>query len=288
MERVSSIYKSAAGRDRIVAIYEEVLARWPAPGEQKCLDTRHGRTFVIVAGDRQAPPLILLHGSGSNSATWAGDAARYARHACVYAVDIPGESGKSEEARFACRGGAFREWLDDVLDGLGVETAALGGMSLGAWAALDYAVYRPERVSALVLLCPSGICPPRLAFPLAALACAPFGSAGMRHMERLIFRDADPGPEAREFFDLVAKHFAYRQETPPVFGDEELRRVTMPVLYIGGEQDVVLQSRASAARLERLLPAVTACVLPGAGHALIAAGPIVEEFLERQLAGQVR
>ncbi|MEZ4582230.1 MAG: hypothetical protein R3A10_11470 [Caldilineaceae bacterium] len=47
---------------------------------------------------------MLLHGSGSNSATWMGDAAAYAEQCQVYAVDIPGEPGKSAPDRFSWTG----------------------------------------------------------------------------------------------------------------------------------------------------------------------------------------
>ena len=114
-----------------------------------------------------------------------------------------------------------------------------------------------------------------------APACAPFGRRGRQRLMDMLFQGADPGREAGEFLDLTSEHFVYRQETPPIFGDEELRRVTMPALYIGGGRDIVLHSRQTAARLQRLLPKVEAHVLPEAGHALIEVSGIVEDFLAR-------
>ena len=43
--------------------------------------------------------------------------------------------------------------------------------------------------------------------------------------------------EADLIFTLVAKHFRYRAGAPPLFSDEELGRLTMPVLYLAGEKD---------------------------------------------------
>lgn len=274
-----SIYRSASGREAILALYEKILAAWPVPSRRLCVATRHGETFVIASGDEDAPPLILLHGSGSNSATWAGDVRRYALQYRVYAVDIPGEAGKSAETRFSCRGPAFREWLDDVFDGLGVAQAVLGGMSLGAWAALDYAAYRPERVGKALLICPAGVCPPRPGFGLAALIYLPLGDWGIERMKRLVFKDAVLPADAERFFVLTAKYFRFRMEAPEIMSDEVLRRVTMPALFLAGEDDAILPSRKTAARLQRLLPQVRTHVYPSDGHAVLGVTDVVLAFL---------
>jgi hypothetical protein len=48
--------------------YRELLTKWPVPNEQLTVPTSQGDTFVIASGAPDAPPLILLHGTGSNSA----------------------------------------------------------------------------------------------------------------------------------------------------------------------------------------------------------------------------
>tara|TARA_B100001964_G_C14144114_1_gene558856 strand:- start:63 stop:305 length:243 start_codon:yes stop_codon:yes gene_type:complete len=63
----ASIYKSPAGEKAIKDHYNSVLANWPVPKDELSVPTRHGRTFIIACGDETAPPLILLHGSGSNT-----------------------------------------------------------------------------------------------------------------------------------------------------------------------------------------------------------------------------
>src|SRR5512137_453374 len=114
--QTQSIYKSTAGAEKIMALYNQVLAQWPVANEHLTAPTRYGDTFVIASGEPTAPPLVLLHGSGSNSATWAGDVLTYSQYFRVYTVDIPGEPGKSVPNRFSWDGSAFAEWLDDVLN----------------------------------------------------------------------------------------------------------------------------------------------------------------------------
>lgn len=61
------IFKTEAGGREILRRYEQNLAHWPVPAEQLRVPTREGDTFVLVCGPEDAPPLLLLHGSGSNA-----------------------------------------------------------------------------------------------------------------------------------------------------------------------------------------------------------------------------
>jgi pimeloyl-ACP methyl ester carboxylesterase len=91
----TSIYKTPAGEKAVMTLYDTLLDGWPVPYEKLTIPTRHGSTFVITSGEPAAPPLVLLHGAGANSAVWAGDVVEYSRHYRVYAPDLLGEPGKS-------------------------------------------------------------------------------------------------------------------------------------------------------------------------------------------------
>jgi pimeloyl-ACP methyl ester carboxylesterase len=63
----------------------------------------------------------------------------------VYAVDIVGEAGNSADNRPPLRTDAYADWLGEVLDALGHDSAAVVGNSLGGWIALKFAVTYPQR-----------------------------------------------------------------------------------------------------------------------------------------------
>lgn len=152
-------FKSREGKDAVLKRYDSFRQGWPQPNQEYGVPTRYGETFVIECGDKTAPPLILLHGSSMNSLMWMGDAREYCRKYRVFAVDIPGEPGRSEERQLPFHGPAFADWLSDVFQALSLPTASLVGISLGAWLALKFAVAYPEKVDRLVLLCPAGVGP---------------------------------------------------------------------------------------------------------------------------------
>ncbi|MGE5404702.1 MAG: alpha/beta fold hydrolase [Candidatus Saccharibacteria bacterium] len=274
-----AVFKSEAGRQAILTRYDEIINQWPVPYETKIIPTRHGQTFVITFGNEGKPPLILLHGSTSNSVFWMGDAARLAAHYRVYAVDMPGEPGKSEPLRRKL-GIACSEWMEDVYKGLSLDKAYLMGISLGGWVVSKFAVENPERVGKLVLLCPPGIAPQRKSFLLRIMPWMLFGNYGKARIMKIISGNTYILPEAMEYLRLISNHFNPRVVVFPLFTDDELRRLTMPVIMFGGAEDVLLYSDKTAARLSKLLPRVTTKVLPNTGHFLINLTDEIIDYLQ--------
>ncbi len=93
------IFKSAMGKAAILSYYDSVLDRWPVPYESLHVPTSLGDTHIIACGDKGNPVLVLLHGSSANATMWVGDVSEYSQSFRVYALDIPGEPGKSAAAR---------------------------------------------------------------------------------------------------------------------------------------------------------------------------------------------
>jgi pimeloyl-ACP methyl ester carboxylesterase len=276
-----SIYKSPPGEMAVMAAYDALLAHWPVPCDMRTVPTRHGDTFAIASGGESAPPLVLLHGAGTNSAIWAGDVVDYSRHYRVYAVDLLGEPGKSASHRPAWDGPAYVEWLEDVLDGLMIEKAALLGLSQGGWTVLKFATRKPERAAKLVLLTPGGVVPDRLSFALQAIPLSLLGRWGARRINRLVLGGQAVPQEVEAFASLLLTHFRPRIGVLPIFSDEELRRLTMPVLLLAGAEDVLRDGTKIAARLQPLVPNLTTIIVPEAGHALLDTTARILPFLAR-------
>jgi pimeloyl-ACP methyl ester carboxylesterase len=274
------IYKTEAGEREIRRRYEHVLANWPVPAEHVRVPTREGDTFVLVCGPDEAPPLLLLHGSGSNATMWMGDVTTWAKHFRVHAVDIIGEPGLSAPSRPPLDSTAYALWLDDVLDHLGLERTAVAGASLGGWLALDYATRRPDRVERLALLCPGGVGRQKVGVLLKALLYKPFGRWGMRRSIKAVAGvDAREMPEVAEYITLMFTHFLPRRDRLPVFSDEALRKLTMPVLVIAGERDAMIDSSDTAKRMHHTVPHANVTLLPDVAHSVIGQTQQILDFL---------
>lgn len=271
---MNSIYKSPAGAEILERRYRELLELWPVPHETLVLPTGQGDTFVVASGPVDAPPLVVLHGSGGNSARWIREIPAFAAEFRVYAIDLIGEPGLSAPSRPAYDSDAYARWLDAVLTGLNVTAAAFVGESLGGWMALDYTIRRTERVSRLALRCPSGIGKQLWSVLPYAILQLPFGERGrLRTLEYAVGRK--PAPEDAAYMLLINEHFSPRGQLP-VFGDEQLRRLTMPVYALVGGQDRMLDSATTKRRLEAAAPHADVTLLPDVGHQL---PPATDELL---------
>lgn len=279
MMNTSTRYKTIEGEKAVMAIYDAALKNWPVAHETHMLTTRHGETFVIASGNALSPAMILLHGAGGNSSMWAGDVTDYSRHYRVYAVDLPGEAGKSATNRPAWDSPAFAEWLEDVFNGLKIEHATLVGISQGAWTALKFAVVMPNRVDKLVLIAPGGIVPDRPLFIVRAIGLTFMGNWGSRRLVHALFADQKVPDAVIDTVAQTSTQFKPRLGILPIFSDDELRRLTMPVLLLGGTKDIIRDLNKIEARLRGLIPHLKTVIIPGAGHALVNTSDCVMEFL---------
>ncbi|OOC53980.1 MULTISPECIES: alpha/beta fold hydrolase [Nocardiopsis] len=278
---MSTIYTSPTGERELRLHYRRALESWPVPADHLRISTGQGETFVLACGPQDGPAVLLLHGSGANATAWNADVTELARRARVYAVDVIGEPGLSAPSRPPLDSGAHARWLEEVLDGLGLTSAAVVGMSLGGWMALDLATRCPERVRRLGLLCPGGLGRQRTGRILLSMALRVFGARGRRRSVRSMTGLSET--EDRSVLDAVERTFAHfrpRTEGLPRFSDQALGRLTMPVLAIVGERDAMFDSRQSARRLRARVPHATVTVLPGTGHAVLGQGAAIAAFLD--------
>lgn len=257
----NSVFKTEAGRDKVRAYYNRVLSQFPFG--QRYVETTFGQTFMLTAGQESNPPIILLHGSCSNSAFWFPEIMALSNNFRVYAVDIIGEAGNSEEYRPDLSSDAFALWMKDVLVALGIERTVLIGNSLGGWMALKFATAYPEQVSRLILIASAGLAQIRPQFLLNVGQTRQ--ADGTVPVSPAIIGEQSIPKEVLDFMNLIVENYNPIQDLP-VYADEQLQRLNMPVLFIDGEDDVIIDAERSAQRLSRIIPSAAIRLLPNCGH----------------------
>ncbi|MFG2643215.1 alpha/beta fold hydrolase [Streptomyces sp. NPDC048370] len=218
--------------------------------------------------------VLLLHSGVCDRRMWDGQfAALAAAGMRVVRCDLRGFGETPVDAPHA-----HSDDVVELLDGLGVERAALVGSSFGGEVALEVAVRHPGRVSALVLLC-SGMPGYEASDELRAW--------GRREDELIEAGDLDgavalnvdtwlgpeAGAEARERVRRMQRRaFEVQLAAPEEFGPvdpgvgaADLAGIDVPCLVVSGAHDVP-DFREMATRLTAVLPDAQHVDLDWAGH----------------------
>ena len=138
----------------------------------------------------------------------------------------------------------------------------------------------PERVTQLVLLAPGGVAPTRMSFIVRAVPLSFLGRHGAEAIVRITLGGQPVHEDAVRFMNLIMTHFRPRIGALPLFTDEELSRLTMPVLLVLGARDPIVDSVKTALRMASLLPQLKVSILPDAGHVLVGLAGDIAPFIE--------
>ncbi|MGA7207124.1 MAG: alpha/beta hydrolase, partial [Specibacter sp.] len=142
---------SVAGDHRSIWTY---LVR--TPHALHFVDAGGVRTRYLEAGDPANPALILLHGTAGSLENFCANYEALSQKYHVLGLDMLG-CGYTDKPDFDYRISDYAGHVRDFMDALGLDTAALIGVSLGSWVAARLAKDSPERIASLIALAPAGI-----------------------------------------------------------------------------------------------------------------------------------
>ncbi len=118
-------------------------------------DFAAGISFLRRAGNAGAPSLVLLHGIGSNAASFADLTMAMPAAINVVAWDAPGYGASVPLPVAMPTPRHYADVLARFLDVIALSQIALAGHSLGALFAGSFAASYPDRVSTLALISPA-------------------------------------------------------------------------------------------------------------------------------------
>ena len=183
---------------------------WPQRAHSRAVQAAGLDWHVQVAG--QGPTLLLLHGSGASTHSWAGLLPLLAPHATVVVPDLPGHgftTGARVSGLTLPRG---REALAALLRALGLPAPTwVVGHSAGAALALRWALDAPLPPQAVLGLNPSLVAPPALYLRWAAPFVNPVATSGP--VTRLLARVAGPAGFVDRLLDSTGSAVPDEQRT---------------------------------------------------------------------------
>jgi len=297
------LYKSEAGFNEIMNWYEGLVEQIKIPCSSRYVETRFGRTHMLVCGQEDAEPILLVQAVAGIAPLWRNQLPALAKHFRVYALDTVGQPGLSapNPPSYINTKSEFSDWLIDVLDELNIGKAHLAGVSAGGWQIMRMAAEHPERVNKLVMLSPMGVSNARVPWKIWVTKVLS-KSRSTNQLENDLTAKSVRSPSAKGSFGsfdrqlargmaLCTRHFrldrslgVYNETTQKVsiskglkvlkrflLSDSKhiIRAVNCDSLVIFGEHEILYDPYKLSKRVESLMPNVTAKVIPNAGHAAI-------------------
>jgi pimeloyl-ACP methyl ester carboxylesterase len=265
-----TVWRDEAARGRLDAWYDRFRDRIAGPVEGREVPSRHGPCHVLLAGPADAPPLVCLHAMRTGAAHLLSELGPLLGRFRLVAPDLPGQSVRGPQVRLSLADDSYARWLLDVLDGLGLGEADVFGVSFGGFVARLTANTAPDRVRRLVLLVPAGIANgshwkglTRMALPLVRYR--------LRRSERNLRRLLAPllttwDDDWAAYMGESVRDMPFDLRIPPLATDEELRKLTMPVLVLGADEDISFPGEAVVRRVKALVPHADVEVIAGCKH----------------------
>ncbi|KUL36801.1 alpha/beta hydrolase [Streptomyces sp. NRRL F-4489] len=267
-------YVSDARRDHYFAACDALYALGAPAAAEEDVETSFGTTHVYryAPADpaaRARTPVVLVHGAGSCSAMWYPNTGALSADRPVYALDTPGDPGRSVQREPIHRPERAAQWLDEALAGLGLDRVHLIGSSYGGWLALNQAHRGPGRLASVTLLDPGGLEKVGLRFFawIFVSLFATFAPKALRpRLAAWLEQPVLVVPELRTMVQRGIRAYRIRRPAPLPLSDEELATVRTPLYLVLGRRSLLLHPDRQVERVPRLIPGARAEIIAATGH----------------------
>jgi len=233
-----------------------------ANAESEFVDLGDGLTVHLRdEGPKDAPALILLHGSNASLHTWQQWVDRLGKEYRIIRYDQPGHGLTGPHPKDDYSAAGFVDVVDRVAKNRGLSKFYLGGNSMGGWVTHEYAKAHPDKLQGIILVDASGApnSQPKalpIGFRIARMsALRPIMSVITprsvieRSLKQSVSNQSVATPaEIDEYWELLRypgnreatgkrfAHFSNRSSTEPV--GEATREV--PALILWGDEDKLI------------------------------------------------
>ncbi|MEV5006274.1 alpha/beta fold hydrolase [Streptomyces sp. NPDC056159] len=267
-------FVSDAWRDRYFAACDAVYALGAPAHAETDVETSFGTTHVYRYGPtdpaaQSRTPVVLVHGAGSCSAMWYPNTPALSSDRPVYAIDTPGDPGRSVQREAIHQPERAAQWLDETLAGLGLERVHLVGSSYGGWLALNQAHRRPDRLASVTLLDPGGLEKVGLRFFVWIFASlfATFAPRALRpRLAAWLEQPVLIVPKLRAMIRLGVRAYRIRRPAPLPLSEDELSTVQTPLYLVLGKRSLMVHPQQQVERVPRLVPGARAEIISNTGH----------------------
>jgi pimeloyl-ACP methyl ester carboxylesterase len=255
---MSSLYKDDKSKEEILKLYQEKLDSFKLKYERSTIFTSFGDTEVIIFGDKNKRPLVVVHGANGNSAVGVEPLLELLDDYCIYSIDVIGQPNFSSETRLSMKDNTYGLWLEEVINSLSLTNFKIYGMSFGGFLVLKYLQLPNNKADVAILHAPAGVVNgnPFIGIFKALLPMKKF----MRTKKRkdlkkfldIVFTEDDEF--AIKSLEKVVLNMKMDFTPVPTLSKKDALKISTPVYTLTGELDPFFPGKKVIKRLKKIIP----------------------------------
>jgi len=262
---MSTFFDCPEAKKVVEDLYYHKLDELHLSYESVKVETSFGDTHVILTGEKDNPPLVLLHGANGCAPIALEAMKGLEQNFRIYAIDVIGQPNLSTGARPAMKDHSYGQWMYELLSRFSIRDAVLVGISLGGFISWKALVYDEKRIAQAYLIVPAGIVNGnaltalRKVFLPIKLYQWRKKQSYVRDFLRELFTEEDDF--AREFLSQVLLHFNQDFSPIPLISQQEAQQITTPLHIIGSDRDILFPGEKMLQRVRQIFPSLKNTIL---------------------------
>lgn len=268
---MTKLFSSEAAKKEILDLYFDKLEELDISYEVHTIETSFEDTNILITGNQEGPPLVLLHGANGCAPIAIEALIGLMDDFRIYAIDIIGQPNVSAETRPDMRTDAYGQWIQEILSRLYIHQVTLVGISFGGFVSWKTLLFDERRIAKAFLIVPAGIVNGN---PLTALwnVFLPMKRymktrkpKYVHHFLRALFTQEDAF--AIRFLSKVFLHFEMDFSPIPLISPKEAGRIKTPLYLAGAEHDLLFPGKKMLRRAQKIFPSLQEVIfLEGSKH----------------------
>lgn len=257
---MKSLYTTPESKAEVLAIYQQKLDELNINYEEQDIETTYGNTHVIITGNPENPPLVLVHGSNGCAPIALEVFPNLSQKYRVFAVDVLAQPNRSAETRPNMKTNAYGKWLNEVIARLDLYDVTLAGFSFGGLVIWKTLLANESRIKEAFLIAPAGIVngnPLKAMWRMFIPMKRYMKTQKPRYLEKFLkalFSQRDEF--ALRFLSKVFLCFDMDFSPIPTIKTQEARQITTPVTIVAAGQDVIFPGKKLLKRAGKIFPSL--------------------------------
>lgn len=253
-----SLFKTESAKVEILNLYDQKLKELAIKFEYIEVNTSFGKTNIIRTGDKQKPPIILVHGSNGCAPIALETYPNLSALFCVFAIDVLAQPNKSAETRLDMKDDSYGEWMDEIIRQLKIEKVTMAGFSFGGLVILKTLEYNDSKIKEVFLTSPAYIVngnPIMALFKVFIPIKRYMATKKLKYVEKFLselFSERDEF--AIKYLSKVFVGFRMDFRPVPVITRKKAKTINTPITIFASQNDLMFPGKKLLNRASKIFP----------------------------------